>query len=315
MKFSLPAVESSTVFIGDYSFRVVVPEGTRSMQLRLTADTPSIDTDLYARYEADVEVADGRVVADHAAESDSGNELLTIGPTSEPALRAGTYYVALALFARNTPATGTISVTFERELAPPAPPASAGRVLSFGQPASFVLPAVASSTLLNGDFAYRINVPSAAGRLEVAMRAADPAIDVDLFLRAGAEPTLEAGRVVADHRAQGDTGDETIVVTSASNPALRAGAYFVAFGLFTLNREARGALTATFTPENQPTGGLLKQFDLTPELVAAPKDELLAKPGRGSVHTIDGKGLEVQKRRAPSGADKGPVMRRQAGAD
>ncbi len=315
VKFSLPAVESSTVFIGDYSFRVVVPEGTRSMQLRLTADTPSIDTDLYARYEADVEVADGRVVADHAAESDSGNELLTIGPTSEPALRAGTYYVALALFARNTPATGTISVTFERELAPPAPPASAGRVLSFGQPASFVLPAVASSTLLNGDFAYRINVPSAAGRLEVAMRAADPAIDVDLFLRAGAEPTLEAGRVVADHRAQGDTGDETIVVTSASNPALRAGAYFVAFGLFTLNREARGALTATFTPENQPTGGLLKQFDLTPELVAAPKDELLAKPGRGSVHTIDGKGLEVQKRRAPSGADKGPVMRRQAGAD
>ena len=147
------------------------------------------------------------------------------------------------------------------------------------------------------------------------MRAADPAIDVDLFLRAGAEPTLEAGRVVADHRAQGDTGDETIVVTSASNPALRAGAYFVAFGLFTLNREARGALTATFTPENQPTGGLLKQFDLTPELVAAPKDELLAKPGRGSVHKIDGKGLELQKRRAPSGADKGPVMRRQAGAD
>ena len=314
VKFSLPAVESSTVFIGDYSFRVVVPQGTRSMQLRLTADAPSIDTDLYARYEADVDVADGRPVADHAAESDSGNELLTIGPSSEPVLRAGTYYVALGLFARNTPATGTISVTFERDLAPPAPPASSGRVLSFGQPAQFVLPAVTSSTLLNGDFAYRINVPS-GGRLDVVMKAADAAVDVDLFLRAGAEPTLDAGRVVADYRAQGDTGDETLVVTSASTPPLRAGTYFVAFGLFTLNREARGALTATFTPDSQPAGGLLKQVDLTPELLAAPEDELLAKPGKGSMHQIEGKGLELKKRRGPGGLDKGPLVRRPSSAD
>jgi hypothetical protein len=177
VKFSLPAREIATLFTGDYSFRVTVPEGTRSMQLRLSADTPSIDTDLYVRYEADVDLADGAVVADYSAESESGNELLTIGPGSAPPLRAGTYYVSVGLFTRNTPASGTISVTFERDLAPP--PSGSGQALELGQPTQFQLPAVTEPTLFHGDYSYRFNVPSAQGRLEVAMRADDPSIDVD----------------------------------------------------------------------------------------------------------------------------------------
>jgi hypothetical protein len=292
VKFSLPAREIATLFTGDYSFRVTVPEGTRSMQLRLSADTPSIDTDLYVRYEADVDLADGAVVADYSAESESGNELLTIGPGSAPPLRAGTYYVSVGLFTRNTPASGTISVTFERDLAPP--PSGSGQALELGQPTQFQLPAVTEPTLFHGDYSYRFNVPSAQGRLEVAMRADDPSIDVDLYLRAGADPVVEGTSVVADHRAQGDTGDETLVVTS---PALRAGTYYAAFGVFTRNREARGTLTATFTPAGQATGGLLKEYDLDPELLAPPDRELQAKPGQASAIAISGKYPEITKRR------------------
>ena len=283
VKFNLPAVENPTLFTGDYSFRLVVPEGTRSMQLRLSADTPSIDTDMYVRYEADVDLSGGDVVADYAAESDSGNEVLTVGPTSQPALRPGVYYVALGLFARNTPASGTISVIFERDLGTPTtPPQSSGQTLTYGQAAQFRLPAVSDSTLFHGDYTYRINVPNARGRLEVAMRAADPAVDVDLYLRHGSEPSVENGRTVADHRATGDTGDETVVVSNLTTPALRTGVYFVAFGLFTPNREARGTLTATFIPESQPAGGVLKEYDLTPERVAAPEEALTGKSGFSS---------------------------------
>lgn len=284
VKFNLPATEVPTLFMGDYSFRVVVPEGTRRMQLRLSADTPSVDTDLFVRYEADNELVDGQIITDHAGESVSGNELVTVDGSSEPPLRPGTYFVSVGNLARNTPASGTISVTFERDVAaPPPPPASAGRVLTFGQPAQFNLPAVADPVLYTGDFAYRIDVPSSTGRLEVTMRAADSSVDVDLYLRYGAQPALEDTRAVADHRAQGDTGDETLVVTQTSNPALRAGSYFLAFGLFTRNRAATGTITATFTPGNQPTGGVLKEYDLTPQLEAAEASRLERKSGHESV--------------------------------
>ncbi|MCC6539847.1 MAG: pre-peptidase C-terminal domain-containing protein [Bryobacterales bacterium] len=279
VKFNLPAVETSTLFSGDYGFRVVVPPGTRSMQLRLTADAPSVDTDMYVRYEADIDVADGSVVADHAAESASGNEVLTINASSEPPLRPGTYYIGLGLFTRNTPASGTISVTFERDFTPPAPPQSGGRVLTFGEPAGFQLPSVTSATLLRGDYGYRFTVPEARGRVQIDMRAEDPAVDVDLYVRFGTEPAVEDTRAVADYRAQGDTGDETLIISSASNPALRAGLHYLAFGVFTPNREAKGTLTATFTPDSQPTGGLIKEYELTLERVAPPEEALAAKPG------------------------------------
>jgi len=183
-------------------------------------------------------------------------------------------------------------VTFERDLAPP--PSGSGKALELGQPTPFQLPAVTEPTLFHGDYSYRFNVPSAQGRLEVAMRADDPSIDVDLYLRAGSDPVVEGTSVVADYRAQGDTGDETLVVTS---PALRAGTYYAAFGVFTRNREARGTLTATFTPAGQATGGLLKEYDLDPELLAPPDRELQAKPGQASAIAISGKYPEITKRR------------------
>ena len=269
------------------------------MQLRLTADAPSIDTDLYARYEADVDLVVGELVTDHSAESDSGNELLTVDSGSQPPLRAGTYYVSVGLFTRNTPASGTISVVFERDVAPPAPPPStSGQTLESGRAAQFTLPATAAPTLYFGDFSYRFNVPSASGRLQVVMKAADPAIDVDLYLRFGADIALDGSTVVADFRAQGDTGDETLSVAS---PNLRAGTYFIGFGLFTPNREAKGTITATFTPGSQPTGGLLKEYDLTVEPAAAPELELEAKPGRGSIAAIGSKSPELLKQRSKRG--------------
>ena len=282
VKFNLPAVETSTLFTGDYGFRVVVPPGTRSMQLRLTADAPSVDTDMYVRYEADVDLADGAIVADHAAESASGNEVLTINVGSEPPLRPGTYFIGLGLFTRNTPASGTISVSFERDFAAPAQPQAGPRVLNFAENTAFRLGPVAAPTLLRGDFGYRFTVPSARGRLQIDMRAEDPTVDVDLYVRHGTEPALADERPVADYVAEGSTGDETLSVSSASNPPLRAGLHYLAFGLFTRNREAKGTLTATFTPESQPAGGLIKEYDLTLELVAPPEEQLAAKRRAGS---------------------------------
>jgi hypothetical protein len=48
--------------------------------------------------------------------------------------------------------------------------------------------------------------------------------------------------VVADHSAEGPTGQETIVVTPQSVPPLRSGFYFFRVGLFSTGIAASGSI-------------------------------------------------------------------------
>jgi hypothetical protein len=112
-RFSLPPVEARTLYSGDYSFKMVVPEGTAQLRVELKSDNPSVDADLFLRYNADTDIIDGDVAADHRSEGVTGNETIVVSGSSTPPLRAGTYFVSIGLFSKGVASTGTITATLE----------------------------------------------------------------------------------------------------------------------------------------------------------------------------------------------------------
>ncbi|MBI3210779.1 MAG: PPC domain-containing protein [Candidatus Solibacter usitatus] len=244
-KFSLPAVDAPTLYNGNYSFRVGVPEGAVSMRVQLVSDNPSVDVDLYARYERDNETVDGDIAADYSAEGSSGNESFTVTSSSSPPLRPGTYYISLRLYTRGVPATGSVTVTVERGSLPPA--TSSARELISGVPVNYSLPAVTSPTLFSGLSSFRVNVGPQHRRLAISVRGNPTEVDVDLFARFAQEPSVSEGLIVADFRSTGDLGDEDILIGGAN---LRPGVYFISLALFTTGVDARGTITATLSTDS-----------------------------------------------------------------
>ena len=120
-------------------------------------------------------------------------------------------------------------------------------ILTSGTPVTFTIGPVKQNTLFSGDFSSMITVPAGATRLEIKLETQPSGADVDLYARFGADVTLNNGSVVADHGSEGSTGSESIVITSTSSPALKAGDYYIALGLFTFDTTATVTLTATVT--------------------------------------------------------------------
>ena len=127
--FSRGPVDSSTLFTGDFSFRLLVPENATSVTVTLES---SVDMGLYVRYGEDNDLQNGRVVSDYASREPTGNEEIVITPQSDPPLRAGTYFVSVALYDTGVVAMGTLTVTVERDDTP-LPPIGGGP-LTPGQP-------------------------------------------------------------------------------------------------------------------------------------------------------------------------------------
>ena len=98
----------------------------------------------------------------------------------------------------------------------------------------------------------QITVPVGATRLEIRLRTQTPNVDVDLFVRRATPPVLVSGTVQADYRGESLTGDETIVITPASNPPLQPGVYYVSLASFTPNAAVTTTLTALLTPIPTP---------------------------------------------------------------
>jgi uncharacterized protein (TIGR03437 family) len=121
-------------------------------------------------------------------------------------------------------------------------------VLSSGVPFNLSIGPVTQSTLFTGDYSSVITVPAGATRLEIQVTTQPGTADVDLYARFGADVELSGTAVVAEHRSDGDTGNELVVITSTTSPALRAGTYYIALGLFTLNVTATVTIKATVTP-------------------------------------------------------------------
>jgi hypothetical protein len=265
--FNLPAVTGGTLFTGSNSFRIDVPQGATRLEIRVTTSTPNADVDLFARFGQEPAVVDRNIQADHRSEGRDGNETIVITPTSNPALRAGTYFISLALFTTGVAVTGNITATVT---GPTGPPPAGPVVLTSGQARSFSLPSVTTGTLFTGSNAFRIDVPQGATRLEIRITTSTPNADVDLFARFGQEPTVASGSIQADHRSEGPDGNETIIVTPTSSPALRAGTYFIALALFTNGVAVSGNITATVTAPGAPppsgavalTSGQSRSFSL-----------------------------------------------------
>jgi len=240
--FSLPAVGSFTVFKGESGYRIVVPPGARRLEVRLVTTTPAVNLDLYVRFGSDL---GGGCPPDYCSEGQTGNEVVIVtGECSDPSLQAGTYYIALAQNTTGRVATGTLTATVYG--APTSPP-STGTLLTSGIRAPFSFSAVAVPTLFRGSSSYRVVVPPGSTQLQVVLSTATPGVDMDLFVRLGADVEETGDYFVADYCSQGSTGSETITATPSSPTPLIAGTYFVSLLLFTTGEAAAGTVTATVT--------------------------------------------------------------------
>ena len=242
VEFRRGPVDSPTLFFGANSFRLEVPEDATRVTFTLESENPSVDVDLYVRFGEDNAVQNRRVVSDHASEGSTGNERIAITRRSDPPLRAGTYYVSIALFDTGVVAEGTL--TAEVELEGEALPTVSGGTLMPGQPADFRLGPVDSPTLFTGDHSFRFEAPQNATRITFTLESVDPDVDVDLYVRFGQDNAVHDGDPVSEHASRGQTGNERIGITRRSDPPLRAGTYFVSILVFDEGVVADGTLTA-----------------------------------------------------------------------
>ena len=243
VSFQRGPVDSPKLFFGPNSFRLEVPEDASRVIFTLESADPDVDVDLFVRYGEDNAVQGGRVVSDHASEGPTGNERIAITSRSDPPLRAGTYFVSVAVF--DTGVIANCTLTAEVELEGEAPPTISGGTLTPGQPADFRLGPVDSPILFTGDHSFRLEVPEAASRVIFTLESVDPDVDVDLFVRFGEDNTVQDGRPVSDHISLDLTGNERIGITRRSDPPLQAGTYFVSILVFGTGVVAEGTLTAT----------------------------------------------------------------------
>ena len=109
--FRLAPDGNNTIFTGDSSYRLDVPEGTESVEFALRAVRSDIDIDLFVRFERDNGVLDGRVLSDHRSEEIHGEKVLVISRNSVPPLRSGTYFVSIGARSSTGIAEGTLVVT------------------------------------------------------------------------------------------------------------------------------------------------------------------------------------------------------------
>ena len=109
--YALGPVNRSTLFNGAGSYTIEVPQGATRLEIRLVTSTPGVDVDLFARFGQDTTLSGGDVVADHSSTGPLADELIVVTPTSSPPLRAGTYYVSLALYTTGVTAAGALVAT------------------------------------------------------------------------------------------------------------------------------------------------------------------------------------------------------------
>ncbi|MEZ5403420.1 MAG: PPC domain-containing protein [Bryobacteraceae bacterium] len=250
-RFTFQPVTGGTLFRGESGFTIQVPEGARVLEVELATDNPDHDADLYLRFQEDIGLTNGNVVADHRSDGPNGRESITINQSSQPPLRAGTYFVGIGLFSRGVVISGTITarITGGNTGATP-PPTGAVVDLESGVSRNISIAPVTSAVLLGTS--YRVVVPEGATRLEVRLSSPTPNVDVDLYGRAGQPPAVASGRVTADYRSTGNTADETIVIGASSDPPLRAGEYYFRLAVFTANTSIDTSLVATVTTGDAP---------------------------------------------------------------
>ena len=256
VSFQRGPVDSPTLFHGDFSYQLEVPEDATRVTFTLKSDA---DVALLVRYGEDNDIQDGMPVYDYAAdEVFEGTEEIAITPESDPPLQAGTYFVSVGVFATGVEVNCTLTAEVEREGG--TPPPTSGRTLTPGQPVSFQRGPVDTPTIFFGPNSFRLEVPEDASRVTFTL---ESDVDVALRVRYGEDNAVQDGRVVTDHAANAvrGAGIEKIVITPSSDPPLRSGTYFVSVSVFDTGVVANCTLTAEveLEGETRPTisGGTL----------------------------------------------------------
>jgi len=243
--FTLPAVSTPTFLGGLNAFRIDVPAGASSLTVQLTTTTPNVNLDLYVRLGEEPSQGPGITFTDYSSTGPAGSESLTATPASSPPLRAGTYYIVLRSLTTGVAASGSVTATL---VVPPALP----RTLTPGVAASFQLGPVTAPTLFFGSFGYRIDVPAGATQMTVQLITTTSNANVDLYVRFGQEPAVVSNDVVADHKAEGSTGGESLNIFPVGTPPLRTGAYYIALGVVTPGVAVTGTVIATIQSAPPP---------------------------------------------------------------
>ena len=250
ISFRLGPVDSPTLFSGDHSFRLEVPDNATRVTFTLESVDPDVDVDLYVRFGEDNAVQDGRPVFDHASLGFTGNERIVITRQSDPPLRAGTYFVSVRVFDTGVVANCTLTAEVELDGEAP-PPMPGGRPLTPGQPVSFRRGPVDTPTLFRGDFSFRLEVPEDASRVTFTL---ESDVDVELAVRFGEDNAVQDRSLVTDHRSRNPAGNERILITPQSDPPLRAGTYFVSVGVLATGVVANCTLTAEVELDGEAAG-------------------------------------------------------------
>ena len=94
-----------------------------------------------------------------------------------------------------------------------------------------------------GEQAFYVNVPSGATELAVSTAISTSSVDLDLYVRRGAELSRDFERS-ADYRDDGDGTGREVVITRQSDPPLRPGPYFIALVSRTPFRAIKGRISA-----------------------------------------------------------------------
>jgi uncharacterized protein (TIGR03437 family) len=238
VEFSLPSVNSPTLFTGTSVYTVNVPDNVTRLDVSVDTSTQGADVDLYVRFGTPPEVQGGQVVADASSSSFTGDELLSL--TRAEGLRSGTYYIALALFSTGVGVRGLLKA----DLAAGTGGNEPGIPLSPAAPQNFSVDPVAEPTFFS-DLIYRVDVGEGAARLTVDLETSSPNVDIDLFVRFGEPPDVSDGQVLSTYSSEGLTGREQVVISAASSPPLRPGSYFVGLVLFSTGQAAAGRVRVT----------------------------------------------------------------------
>lgn len=253
---SIPAPPSGSATLGQTQFTIQVPIGATQLKIDLSGNT---DVDLYARFGNRITIQGGAPLADFKSESTAGNESITITSSASPALQAGTYYIAVGNYGP-VAASFTVMATVTGGGTPTPTPTPGGDTVALTSGVAKTggpIPAPQQSgggTL--GATQYLIQVPNEATQLNVNLNGNQ---DVDLFVRFNNRIAIQNGSIVADFRSDSPAGNESVIISNGSSPALQAGVYYIGivnFGPgaanFTVTATVNGGGTPTPTPTPQP---------------------------------------------------------------
>jgi hypothetical protein len=234
--------------LGNTQYTIQVPSGATQLTIVLSGNQ---DVDLFVRFNQMVTIAGGQPVADYSSTSLSGNETITITPSSSPPLQIGTYFIAIGNCSTAT-ANFTLTATVTTQGGGGGGGGcSGGTALTSGMPLNSQIAGAPAGSCVLGNTQYTIQVPSGATQLTIVLSGNQ---DVDLFVRFNQAVAIAGGQPVADHSSTSLSGNETITITPSSTPPLRQGCYFIAIGNCS-TATANFTLTATVTTQGGGGGG------------------------------------------------------------